>query len=70
MLGDKFKPIVTEITDITLTANGDSAMFSVEGKDFTCGFDVKYGGVVAGENGWITFGGFADHKWRIKTVTQ
>ena len=57
----------TEITGITLTANGDdSAFFSIEGKDFGCGFDVEYGGITAGEKGWLTFRGYGGHKWRIK----
>ncbi len=59
--------ITTEITDITLKPNGeDSAYFSVEGKNFTCGFDVGHGGIGPGEEGWLTFYGYAGHKWRIK----
>ena len=50
--------MTTTIIDITLLPNGDkSAYFSVDGEAFGCGFDVKYGGVSAGEEGWITFGG-------------
>lgn len=61
-------PMQTTVKDIVLVPNGtDSAMFNVVGEAFTCGFDVRYGGVVAGENGWITFGGYGDHKFRIKT---
>lgn len=57
----------TEITDITLTPNGDdSAKFNVEGKDYGCGFGVEYGGVVGGEDGWITFSGYGGHLWRIQ----
>ncbi len=57
----------TEITDIKLIPNGeDSAFFEVEGKDFSCGFDVSVGGVRAGEEGWITFSGYIGHTWRIK----
>lgn len=57
----------TEITDITLEANGeDSAFFSVEGKDFGCGFDVSVGGITAGEKGRLTFSGYGGHTWRIK----
>lgn len=57
----------TEVTDITLKPNGEeSAMFSVEGKDFSCGFDATVGGVTAGEEGWITFSGYGGHTWRIK----
>jgi hypothetical protein len=72
--GDSFDNLVgmakampTEITDIILKPNGEtSAMFSVEGKDFSCGFDVHSGGVVAGAEGWITFSGYGGHVWRIK----
>lgn len=61
----------TTITDITLTPNGDdSAFFSVEGEKFRCGFDVKHGGVTAGEDGWITFGGYGGHTWRIKAIAK
>ena len=63
-----FKPMTTTITGIELNPNGDdSAFFSVVGVDFDCGFDVQYGGVVAGEEGWITFNGYGGHTWRIKT---
>lgn len=59
--------VETEITDVTLEPNGEeSAFFSVEGKDFGCGFDVGCGGVTAGEVGWITFYGYGGHTWRIK----
>jgi len=57
----------TEITDIVLVPNGkESAFFEVIGKDYSCGFDVRVGGVVGGEDGWITFSGYGGHKWRIK----
>ncbi len=57
----------TEITDVTLKPNGeDSAMFSVEGKDFGCAFDVGHGGIGKGDEGWITFHGYMGHTWRIK----
>jgi len=37
---------VTTITDVELLPNGDdSAFFWIRGKDYDCGFDVKYGGV-------------------------
>ena len=62
--------ISTKITDISLKPNGkDSAMFEVEGRDFSCGFDTQYGGISAGENGWITFNGYGGHEWRIKKET-
>lgn len=57
----------TEITDITLKPNGkDSAMFNVDGKDFSCGGSVTCLGVTAGEDGWITLSGYGGHTWRIK----
>lgn len=58
---------VTTITDIVLRPKGtESAFFEVQGEEFTCGFDVQYGGVTAGEPGWITFTVYHDHTWRIK----
>lgn len=60
--------ISTKITGISLKPNGeDSAFFSVDGEDFGCGFDVAHGGIVGGEEGWITFTGYGGHKWRIKS---
>ncbi len=57
----------TEITGIALRPNGkDSAFFEVLGKEFSCGFGVEYGGVTAGEEGWITFSGYGGARWRIK----
>lgn len=60
----------TEITDITLEPNGeDSAYFSVTGKDFSCGFDVQYGGVSGAQEfgeDWLTFSGYGGHTWAIK----
>jgi hypothetical protein len=62
-----FGELTTEIVDIELCPNGeDSAYFEVEGKDFSCGFGVEYGGVVAGEKDWLTFSGYLGHTWRIK----
>lgn len=59
----------TIITNITLEPNGEkSAAFSVEGKDFGCGFDVQYGGVTGGEEGWLTFSGYGGHTWRIEST--
>jgi hypothetical protein len=61
------KPMQTEITGIELQPNGtDSAFFSVNGKDFDCGFDVQHGGIAGGEEGWLTFSGYGGHTWRIK----
>jgi hypothetical protein len=57
----------TKITGIKLTPNGtDSAWFAVNGEDFSCGFDVTCGGVIGGEDGWLTLSGYRGHVWRIK----
>ncbi len=59
--------ITTKITAIDLRPNGDdSAFFEISGEEYSCGFDVKYGGVMAGDEGWITFSGYLGHTWRIK----
>ena len=61
--------MATEIVDITLEPNGeDSAFFSIVGKEFSCGFDVKHGGISGEQNGedWLTFAGYGGHKFRIK----
>ena len=59
--------LTTKILGIELKPNGDdSAFFSVIGEDYSCGFDVQFGGVTAGEEGWITFRGYIGHTWRIK----
>lgn len=64
-----FEPMQTTIKGIELTPNGDdSAFFLVKGEKFDCGFDVKFGGVVGGEEGWITFSGYGGHTWRIKKL--
>ena len=64
MFGEKV--FTTKITDIQLNPNGeDSAFFLVVGEDFECGFDVKYGGVVGGEKGWLNFHGYGGHTFRI-----
>ncbi len=62
-------PSRTTITDITLEPNGkDSAMFHIVGENFSCGFDVGYGGLGGGnrEEGWINFSGYGGHSFRIK----
>lgn len=59
---------VTVITDIRLEPNGpESAAFYIDGEDFTCGFDVYYGGITAGDKGWLTFSGYGDHIFRIES---
>jgi hypothetical protein len=67
-MSEDYYPIETTITDVRLEPNGDdSAFFSVVGKDFTCGFDVKYGGIAPeNDEDWLTFRGYGGHKWRIK----
>ena len=61
----------TKIEGIELRPNGkDSAFFEVKGEEFNCGFDVGYGGVAPGEEGWITFSGYGSHKWRIKKANK
>jgi hypothetical protein len=62
-------PMMTEIIDIRLRPNGvDSAFFEIVGKDFTCGFDVQYGGI-SGQQiaGWLTFHGYGGHIFRINS---
>lgn len=57
----------TIIKDITLRPNGEiHAFFSVDGKDFGCGFSTSVGGITKGDEGWITFMGYGGHTWRIK----
>lgn len=68
VLGDGIEA-VTEITNITLEPNGDtSAYFLVVGKEFSCGFDVRYGGISGKQKGsnWLTFNGYGGHAWHIK----
>ncbi len=58
----------TEIIDIELVPNGDdSAMFSVIGKEFTCGFDVQHGGIngYPKNKGALSFSGYGGHNWEI-----
>ena len=65
---DEGNHAITEITGISLEKNGeDSAYFSIIGKDFQCGFDVGHGGIGKGDEGWITFSGYAGHTFRIAT---
>lgn len=66
--GEGMGILETIITDVELKPNGEnSAYFSVVGKDFSCGFDVKFGDISSrSDKGWITFIGFMGHEWRIK----
>jgi len=59
---------ITKITGISLKPNGpDSAFFSIDGEDFSCGFDVQHGGITGGAKGYLTFSGYGGHSFRIKT---
>jgi hypothetical protein len=63
--------VVTTITDVTLTKNGDdSAYFTVHGKNFSDGFDVECGGLTSGAEGWITFKSIYCPSFRIKEKQQ
>jgi hypothetical protein len=65
------KVLQTKIVGIELKPNGsDSAFFSIKGEDFTCGFDVGHGGIIGGEEGWLTFSGFQDHVFRVKAPNK
>ena len=55
----------TPIIDIILRPNGTGAHFEIVGRDFTCGFDTKYGEIISHEDGWITFSGYGGHQWRV-----
>lgn len=58
----------TKITGIALSPNGKtSAWFEIQGEDFTCGGDVRYVGIGAGKDGWITFSGYDGHTFRIES---
>ena len=66
LLEDVSAHMETAITGIELRPNGvDSAYFAVTGEDFDCGFDVHYGGLCGGEQGYVTFSGYGGHTWRI-----
>jgi hypothetical protein len=63
----------TKITDITFSANGDdSAAFSVNGEDFSCGSDVRCLAVdpSLGGNGWLGFSSAYGLKFKIKQATK
>lgn len=61
----------TTIMDMRLRPNGDdSAYFEVIGKSYSCGSDVRYLGIVSGDEGWITFSGYGKHTWRIQEKQQ
>ena len=48
---DMGETLTTEITDVILEANGPSAMFGFNGKDFNFVFGVKYGGISGDHKG-------------------
>ena len=57
----------TEVVDITLEPNGEtSAFFSIVGKDFSCGFDVRFGGINSNGDGLISFSGYGSQEFYIK----
>jgi len=58
----------TTIKYIELVPNGqESAMFNIVGEDFTCGFDVKHGGVSPyGVGMGMTFRGYGGHEFHIQ----
>lgn len=61
----------TIIADIDLRPNGtDSAYFEVKGEKYSCGGDVEFLGITAGDEGWITLSGYGGHRWRIKKPTK
>lgn len=54
--------MTTTITDIKLEPNGkESAIFSVCGEDFTCGFDVQHGGAIPSNDDGLVFSGYGGH---------
>ena len=60
-------PITTKVTAIKFEALKDgSGFFSVEGEDFSCGFNNHQGDITKGEEGWITFKSAGGWRWRIK----
>lgn len=60
--GEKY---TTEVTDIYLTKCGESVVFGVDGKDFGCSFNVEYGGITSGDEGWLTLYCYG-HTWRMR----
>ncbi len=36
------------------------------GEDYSCGFDIELGGVIPGEEGWLTMEGPYGHQFRIR----
>lgn len=59
----------TEIIDVVLRpSDGDSALFEFIGKDFTCGFDVRHGGIggIPIEEGWLPFSGPYGLSFQVK----
>jgi len=62
----------TIVEDIVLKPNGeDSAYFEVIGKDFSCGFDVQYGGIGASsKEGFIGFHSIYCGAFEIENVKK
>lgn len=69
-LEDEDDLMSTKIIDINLRANGtDSAFFEIIGEKFTCGFDVRFGGISGNQETkteWLRFSGYGGHSFRIK----
>lgn len=66
--------VETTIVDITLEPNGeDSAFFSIEGVNFSCGFDTEVGGIAGIQDkqrpGGLWFSGYGGHRFGIYTNT-
>lgn len=59
----------TVVTDIKMEKWGESTdIFTIEGKAFKCSFNVKYGGIGDGDEGWLTFYRYGGAFHRIKTA--
>lgn len=61
--------MMTTITGMSFEPCGEDAMmFSVIGKDFTCGFNTQYGGIDGSrcKDGRMAFAGYGGHTWYIK----
>jgi hypothetical protein len=57
----------TEITDIKFEDNPDNCYFTIVGKEFSCGFDIKYGGISEGNNdAMISFSSVFNMNFYIK----
>lgn len=62
----RYRMLETRIVHISLTRG----FFKVDGKKFSCGFDMESGNIIYRERGWITFRGFLGHQWRIQAANK